>query len=183
MCSRHKVIHEIYDDLLGKHDYSSIILKSPLRRVRTYVHALFSHREFSLQSSNPASQESVTYKNFIWSPRSKLASLQTLKNLFYSALSLSLSLTHTHQRSTASCMYIYKALVNTLLKTERNINHTPSSRENITSTPCSSRNVTCIPLVKTKPTSPYEDIQRISDDSQTMSTFDIHMRAMFLKIS
>ena len=98
------------------HDYLNIILKSPPRRVRTYVHALFSRREFSLQSSNPASQEGVTYKNFIWSPQSKLvplndkksiwlASLQAIKNLIYSTLSHSHTLCYQYIENKRSKTY------------------------------------------------------------------------------
>ena len=45
-CPTHKIIHKKYDELLHGHDNLSGILKSPPRRVSTYVCALFSNREF-----------------------------------------------------------------------------------------------------------------------------------------
>ena len=49
----YKVIGDKYEDLLDKHDNVSVVLKFQARRVSTYVHALFSHPEFLLQTSKP----------------------------------------------------------------------------------------------------------------------------------
>ena len=49
------VIREKYETFLIGMIILSDVLKSPLRRVNTFVHALFSPREFLLQSSNPVS--------------------------------------------------------------------------------------------------------------------------------
>ena len=54
-CSMYNVIREKYDDMLNGHDNVSVILKCLPRMMCTYVHAVFWHREFLLQSSNPPS--------------------------------------------------------------------------------------------------------------------------------
>ena len=46
------VICEKCDKMLDGHDNVIVILNCPSRMVSTYVHALFSHREISLQSSS-----------------------------------------------------------------------------------------------------------------------------------
>ena len=58
-CSTYKVICENYDNLLNRHDNVDVILKYPPRRVSAYECALFSHREFLLQSNNAPSLEGV----------------------------------------------------------------------------------------------------------------------------
>ena len=49
----YKVIREKYGDLLDGHDNVSAILQCPPRRVSTYVHALFSHRDFYYKVVTP----------------------------------------------------------------------------------------------------------------------------------
>ena len=44
------------------HDSVTVILKCPPGRVSTYVHALFSHKEFLRNSSNPPSYETIMFK-------------------------------------------------------------------------------------------------------------------------
>ena len=57
-----ELLCEKYDDLLDKHDNSSVILNSPPRKMSTYLCALISQREFLLQSSKPPSEEGDAYK-------------------------------------------------------------------------------------------------------------------------
>ena len=50
-----QVIHEKNDGLLDENDNVIVILKCLPRRMTKFMHSLFSHREFLLDSSNPRS--------------------------------------------------------------------------------------------------------------------------------
>ena len=47
-CSTYNAIHSRYDDILRESDNLSVILKTPPRRLSSYVYALFMHRDFVL---------------------------------------------------------------------------------------------------------------------------------------
>ena len=51
-CSTYSAIHESYDDILSGGDDLSVTLKRTPRRLSSYVYALFTHRDFVLQSMN-----------------------------------------------------------------------------------------------------------------------------------
>ena len=90
--SVYSAIRSRYDDILRESDNLSAILKTPPRRLRSYVYALFTHRDFVLQCMNTPFQEETHIKNtcILWFHRSKLASLWTNKNSNSNSLSLNL---------------------------------------------------------------------------------------------
>ena len=51
-CSTYSAIHSRYADVLRGSDNLSAILKTPPRRLSSYVYALFTHRDFVLQCMN-----------------------------------------------------------------------------------------------------------------------------------
>ena len=51
-CSKYSAISSRYADILRGSDNLSVILKTPLRRLSSYVYALFTHRDFVLQCMN-----------------------------------------------------------------------------------------------------------------------------------
>ena len=79
--------------LLDGNDNVNVILKCPPRRVSTYLHALFSHREVLLQHCTPLHRKSYIQDDMvIWSYRSNLASSWTIKHLFFTHISIDLFL-------------------------------------------------------------------------------------------
>ena len=51
-CLAYSAIRSSYVDILGGSDNLSAILKTPTRRLSSYVYALFTHRDFVLQCMN-----------------------------------------------------------------------------------------------------------------------------------
>ena len=61
-CSAYSAIRARYDDILRGSDKLSAILETPPRRLKSYVYASFTHRDFVLQYMNTPSQEGHTYQ-------------------------------------------------------------------------------------------------------------------------
>ena len=61
-CSTYSAIRSRYADILRRSDSLSAILKTPSRRLSSYVYALFTHRDFVLQCMNTPSQNGDTYQ-------------------------------------------------------------------------------------------------------------------------
>ena len=51
-CPKYKVNFNKYDDLLNGHDNFSVIFKSPLRRVSTYMGALMSYTSVCIETGS-----------------------------------------------------------------------------------------------------------------------------------
>ena len=76
------VFNEKYDDLLHKHDDLSIILKSPSIRVTTYVHALFTYKEFLQHIGHPLLRKGSHPLYVYLGPYVKFGPLMDDKNMY-----------------------------------------------------------------------------------------------------
>ena len=65
-CSIYTAICSRYVDILRASDNLIATLKTPPRRLSSYVYALFIHRDFVLQCINTPSQEGVTYQEHMY---------------------------------------------------------------------------------------------------------------------
>ena len=66
-CFAYSAIHENYVDILrGGHDLSETLKRTP-KRLRSYVYALFTHRDLVLQSMNIPPYEGDTHKDNFFS--------------------------------------------------------------------------------------------------------------------
>ena len=105
-CSTYSAIRSRYVDILRGSDNLRSILKTPPRRLSSYVYALLTHRDFVLQRMNTLLRKETYIKNtcILWSLRSKLASLWTINLILILIFSLLVgcfnyfySLFHIHQ--------------------------------------------------------------------------------------
>ena len=65
-CSTYSAIRSRYADILRGSDNLRSILKTPPRRLSSYVYALLTHRDFVLQRMNTPSQEGDIYQEHIY---------------------------------------------------------------------------------------------------------------------
>ena len=80
--SIYSAIHSRYVDILRGSDNVSTILKTPPRRLSSYVYALFTHKDFVLQCMNTPSQEGDTYQEHMYTlvPQVKIGLFMHDKN-------------------------------------------------------------------------------------------------------
>ena len=62
----YSAIHSRYGDILRGCDNLSAILKTPRRRLSSYVYALLTHRDFVLKCMNTPSQEGDIYQEHMY---------------------------------------------------------------------------------------------------------------------
>ena len=65
-CSTYNAIRSTYADILRGSDNLSVILKTSMRRLSSYVSALFTHRDIVLQRMNTPSLEGGTYQEHMY---------------------------------------------------------------------------------------------------------------------